>query len=54
MLRTTNRCIPVKNALDRIAVVSCECELIMFCEIEFSVVSYLVKDVDKSRLSVGF
>jgi hypothetical protein len=53
MLMTTNRCIPVKNALGRSAVVSCECELIMLCEIEFSVASYLVKDMGKSRLNVG-
>lgn len=50
---TTNRCIPIKKALGRSAVVSCECELLMLREIEFFVVSYLVKDMDKSRLNVG-
>ena len=41
---TTNRCIPVNNVLGLSAVVSCECELLLLREAEFSVVYSLVKD----------
>jgi len=44
---TSNLCIPVENALGLRAVVSCECELLILREAEFSLVFGLVKDAHK-------